>query len=121
MSTKGRHTRTIGRTRHIWLVEDLWHAASTLPIREVDPATVIDLDRDGWFGSATPTPRLVLAHMARILEADLSYPIILDVDGTILDGAHRVCKALLERRPNIRVVQFATTPPPSFVEVLERC
>lgn len=117
-STKpaGRHTRVVDGALHVWLVEDLWRASASLPVEHVDPASVIDLDRDGWFGAASVTPRRVLEHMSRILDADLDRPVILDADGTLLDGAHRACKALLLRERTIAVVRFTTTPTPSHVE-----
>jgi hypothetical protein len=49
--------------------------------------------------------------------ADLQYPIILSSDGRVMDGMHRVAKALLEGHATIRAVQFVTDPPPQFVRI----
>lgn len=51
-----------------------------------------------------------VGHMKRVLEVDLSYPIILDDEGFIMDGRHRVAKALLEGRTTISAVRFDETP-----------
>lgn len=51
-----------------------------------------------------------VGHMKRVLEVDLSYPIILDDEGFIMDGRHRVAKALLEGRTTITAVRFDETP-----------
>lgn len=51
-----------------------------------------------------------VGHMMRVMEVDLSYPIILDDEGFIMDGRHRVAKALLEGRTTIRAVRFDETP-----------
>lgn len=115
----GRHTRKVGAEKYIWTVEDLWQRSQELPIEFLDPASVIDLDRDGWFQGLTPTARLVVDHMKRILAADLNFPIILDADGSIMDGAHRACKAILLGHQTVPVVRFRETPPPTLIEKAE--
>lgn len=115
---QNQHTRVVEGVRYVWKVVDLWHLSEQLPSEEVDPNTVINLDVDGWFRGQAPTARLVLDHMRRILKADLSYPVILDKDGSIMDGAHRACKAILEGRPKILVKRFRETPPFSSSEPL---
>lgn len=109
------HRRTVHGELHEWAAGDLWELARGLEVRTVDPTQVLDLDRDGWFGSAPPTARRVLEHMRRILDADLAHPIILDADGTIMDGAHRAAKAILLGLATVSVVQFASTPPPTRI------
>jgi hypothetical protein len=53
-----------------------------------------------------------VAHMKQVLGADLSYPIILDEDGDIFDGVHRVAKALLEGVETIKAVRLENDPSP---------
>jgi hypothetical protein len=55
-----------------------------------------------------------VGHMRMVMEADLTFPIILDDTGDLMDGRHRVAKALLERLPTIKYVRFPVTPPPNF-------
>jgi len=50
-------------------------------------------------------------HMARTLEADLSYPILL-WQGEIVDGYHRVLKALLLGRTHVKARQINLMPTP---------
>lgn len=50
-------------------------------------------------------------HAMQVNEADLSYPIILSKSGAIMDGAHRVCKAILEGERTIRAVRLKEDPP----------
>ena len=88
MLKSAAHTRITDGKKHIWSVEDLWKLSSSLPIQTASPDSMIDLDREGWFSQEKPTPRLVLKHMKRILDADLDHPVILDFDGSIMDGAH---------------------------------
>jgi L-ribulose-5-phosphate 3-epimerase UlaE len=51
-------------------------------------------------------------NMQKVLDADLKYPIILDDEGYVMDGRHRLCKALLEKREYILAVRFDKTPSP---------
>jgi len=53
-------------------------------------------------------------HARLIATADLAYPIILAVDGRVMDGMHRVARALLEGRPTIAAVRFAGPIEPDF-------
>ena len=50
-----------------------------------------------------------------MLDADLAFPVILSSDGRIMDGMHRVCKALLHGHTHITAVRFAADPPPDHV------
>ena len=49
-------------------------------------------------------------HIKRVLEADLKYPIILDEEGYVMDGRHRITKALLHGKETIDFVRFEETP-----------
>ena len=62
-----------------------------------------------------PTPWGIIEHVRLIADSDLSYPIILDQAGRVMDGMHRVCKAVLEGSKEIAVVQFETDPAPDHV------
>jgi hypothetical protein len=57
------------------------------------------------------TLRDMVMHMNAVNNADLSFPIILDEDGMILDGHHRVMKALLLGEESIKVKRFEFNPP----------
>lgn len=61
------------------------------------------------------TLREMVTHIKAVLEADLSYPIILDEDGEVMDGRHRIMKAMLEGAKTIKAVRFETNPPPCRV------
>lgn len=56
-------------------------------------------------------------HMKQVRSADLRYAIILDEDGYVMDGRHRIAKALLEGKESINAVRFSETPTPDgYVE-----
>ena len=52
-----------------------------------------------------------------IEETDLRYPIILSSDGRVMDGMHRVAKALLEGQETIETVKFSQDPEPDHKDV----
>lgn len=115
---KGAHNRVLNGTKYSWNVSDLWALAAGLPVFQVDPNAIIDLEKDGWFAGKEPVLRLVLDHVRRIQDADMSFPVILDPEGSLMDGAHRVAKAILEGRQTIAAVQFPALPAPSRTEVV---
>jgi hypothetical protein len=82
--------------------------------------SVSDLDTAYWFeGSAvTPTVRNVVEHARLMLEADLSYPVILGHDGRVMDGMHRIARALLEGVPQVSAVRFQSPVEPDYHNVL---
>ncbi|MBE9582801.1 MAG: hypothetical protein IMF18_14465 [Proteobacteria bacterium] len=55
-------------------------------------------------------------HWKRANDADLSYPVILDDDGFIMDGWHRVAKALFLGLSTIKAVRFDKTPACDYIK-----
>ena len=115
-----KRSRLIPGGRAVWYTERLWALAHDLPVRTVAIEDVPELDQDCWFGSAhVPTCRAVAQHAQRIWDADLSYPIILAADGRLMDGGHRLAKALLQGKTEVRAVRFVVDPEPDYVVPLE--
>jgi hypothetical protein len=56
----------------------------------------------------------VAHHVRRALDVDTSHPIILDEAGFIMDGWHRVLRALIDGKPTIKAVRFDKTPPHDY-------
>jgi len=46
----------------------------------------------------------------RVKECSLDYPIILDDYGQVADGAHRICKAILEGKKTIKAIRLDEMP-----------
>lgn len=51
-----------------------------------------------------------VSHMRAVLSADLSKPIILSPEGFLIDGKHRVARAIHEGATHILAVRFDTEP-----------
>lgn len=54
-------------------------------------------------------------HLQRIKNADLTHPIILDDDGIICDGWHRIAKAMMDNKSTIKAIRMENMPEPSGV------
>lgn len=51
-------------------------------------------------------------HCKKVIDADLKKPIILDWNGCIADGRHRVIKAIIEGKRTIKAVRMTWKPDP---------
>ena len=98
-----------------WDVDRLVQLSSHLQRKRIPLTAIRELD-EPWAGDDEPaTWRTVLVHVRLIEEADLSYPIIVSASGAVMDGMHRVAKAVLQGRQEIDAVQFDRDPPPDYV------
>lgn len=99
-----------------WVVDRLVASSSDLPVREVALTSIGEVDSAYWFGAdgSPPTVRILVRHMQLVEGADLTFPIIFSADGLVMDGMHRVAKALLEGRTTILSVRFEVQPEPDF-------
>lgn len=90
-----------------WSVPRLIQLSKDLPVMEI-PLVHINM----YHSFESMSMRDFIGHMKSVLSADLSYPIILDEDGDIMDGRHRLMKALLDGRETIKAVRFESNPSP---------
>lgn len=101
---------TIGKQK--WSVVRLIELSKSLPVYEVDiHAIYMDM-------ALTSDWRLkdMATHFKAVMKADLSFPIILDQDGSLMDGRHRIVKALVEGAKTIKFVRFEKNPPADITE-----
>lgn len=102
----------IDNALHVWDVERLWSLSSTLSPTMRAIADFAELDENCWFlDSHPPTLRNVVQHFRRMQETDVVFPIILSAEGRIMDGAHRLARAVCLGEVTVMVVQFDVTPP----------
>jgi hypothetical protein len=76
-------------------------------MRELDEEWGSDTEKHTW--------RELIKHVALIEAADLSYPIILSAAGEVMDGMHRIVRAVLRGDADITAVQFEEDPEPDHV------
>ena len=113
----GTHSYPMPHGRYVWRSERLWLLTKDLPVKRVSIDRITEFDQNCWFraGSA-PTCRDIAKHAKRIIDADLSYPIILAADGHLMDGGHRIAKVWLSGAMEIDAVQFEVDPEPDWIE-----
>ena len=97
-----------------WDVDRLIALSRDFPRRHVLLSAIRELD-ETWSRSERPTWRALVGHADLINNADYSYPIILAADGRVMDGMHRVARALLHGKHQIEAVQFEQDPEPDFI------
>ncbi|WP_333587904.1 hypothetical protein [Phenylobacterium sp.] len=111
-----KHGRTVPGGRGYWRTQRLWALAADLPVIDVPIADIVEFDLDCWFqGRHTPSVRAVAEHARRIFNADLAYPVILNAEGKLMDGGHRLARAWMEGLTEIKAVRFPVTPAPDWV------
>lgn len=58
----------------------------------------------------------VVNEINRVQDADLTKPIIISACGVLMDGRHRVLKAMLKGKKTIKAVQFSSNPKEDYCE-----
>ena len=99
-----------------WDVGRLMELSKDLPTEEVELASITEVDTVYWFDGELerPTVRNVIDHVRLIEAVDPSKPIILSADGRVMDGMHRVARALLDDQASISAVRFEVDPDPDY-------
>lgn len=103
----------------IWDVRRLVDLACDLDTVNVPLSNIRELDEPYWFGAASgaPTCRAIATHMEMVRASDPGFPILLCAEGRVMDGMHRVVKALIEGHETILSKRFPTTPRHDFCNV----
>ncbi len=99
-----------------WDVDRLIRLSTDLPVKSVPVAEIREIDSVYWFDDwHRPTVRNVVEHWQLMQEADRTYPIILGPDGRVMDGMHRIARALVEQREAIDAVRFPVLPAADYL------
>lgn len=96
--------------RHSWSVARLFTLSKPLPVMDI-PLAHLNI----YHQYEKLTLRDMVMHMRAVNDADLKTPIILDEDGEIMDGRHRIMKALLTGAKTIKAVRFESNPSPDQI------
>lgn len=108
-----------GEHLYFWKAETLWRLSETMPVEHV-PLDSFDWTNENFqFDNRLVLWREFGDHARRILAADLQYPIVINADGDIMDGMHRILKCYVFGLPTVKAVRFAVTPPPDMVVPVE--
>ena len=116
---KQYHFRPSKQGYYAWDVDRLVALTKNFKHQRVKLDSIREIDENFWVGDKDdePTYRAIVEHARLIQEADLAFPIILSSDGRVMDGMHRVAKALLEGCETIEAVKFSQDPEPDYEDV----
>jgi len=99
-----------------WDVDRLIPLSQELPIEQVAISSIEEIDSVYWFDAThKPTVRRVVEHARLIEEVDISDPILLGPDGRVMDGMHRIARALLDGRNTIAARRFPELPEADYL------
>lgn len=93
--------------KHSWSVARLFELSRDFKVMEI-PLNHLNI----YNKYSNLTLRDMVMHFNATKQADLNFPIILDEDGELMDGRHRIMKALMEERKTIKAVRFDENPEP---------
>ena len=115
---KQYHLRRSDRGLLAWDVDTLVALSAKVPVEELPLSAIGEIDEDWWFAHGqVPTVRAVVEHVQLMRDCDLTYPILVDADGRVMDGMHRIARALSEGRTSVLARRLPELPEPDFVGV----
>jgi hypothetical protein len=105
-----------GVNENVLYAQAVQRLTKNFPVTVVALDVIPDVDTDYWFryGPVLPTARRIVEHVRLIQEVDMSHPVILGADGRLMDGMHRVARALLDGATTISAIQFHVDPEPDY-------
>lgn len=78
--------------------------------RGIKPETVslrhLMIDMMPWENGGISSIDRLIYHLVRIENADTSIPVIMGWDGYVMDGWHRIAKAIMEGKKSIKAYRF---------------
>ena len=111
------HIRQVGEDTHVWDVNRLLRLHANVPTQAVALSQIAEIQQAYWFPNTHPSSADIVEHMRLVEAADLAYPILMDAEGKLMDGMHRVAKALLAGHSHIHAQLLPQTPAPDFINV----
>lgn len=98
--------------KKVWKVVTLIEASKDLPVEEMPVSGINSYN----LLPEMKTMKAFVAKIKKVQNVDLSYPIILDEEGYVMDGRHRIAKAMLNDEKTIKFVRFDVTPYADYIK-----
>jgi len=108
------HTHVFSTAEHTWTVSRLWELAEGLPIEVIPIKGIQHLDEMMW--ETHMNLQMFVNHAIRVDDANLWYPILIHPNGWVMDGYHRIAKAMKLGLESILAVRFVEEPEPDQEE-----
>lgn len=106
-------TQTITVRNRQYNVHEAIRLAADIPVREMD---IADLNIQ-YPASCDNTLRSFVEHTIAVEQADTSYPVLMNENGYIIDGLHRLARLLVTGEKTIRFQRFESDPKSCYTEV----
>jgi len=102
-----------------WDVSRLIDLSAELPVFQLSLDKIAELDELWWFQGEDdrPTPRAIGNHVRLMVQADTDFPVIVCPQGRVMDGMHRILKALTSGGDSVKAVQLPQMPDPDYTDV----
>jgi hypothetical protein len=115
---KKYHIRNVGGDTLIWEVDKLVKLSEHYLPKEILIESLDEIDENYWFnGDDIPSAREIAKHIEYAKKTSFKYPVILSSDGRVMEGMHRILKALMSGKDTIKAVQFLEDPEPDHKNV----
>lgn len=113
------HFRPSKNGFYAWKISRLIELTKNLDPVEIQLADIRELDEPYWFGAPgnVPTCRLIAGHAKQIEEVDLDYPVIMCPESRVMDGMHRIARALNSGRKSVSAYVLPSLPDPDYEDV----
>jgi len=102
----------VEHTGNVWKVETLINASAKLSVFKFYLDKISLEYPIAWH---LTNIRDIINHFNRIDNANLRTPIILRPDGRVMNGWHRIIKAMAQNKKYVLAKQFTESPPPDFI------
>lgn len=100
-----------------WEDATLWVAAKGKPIVELGIEELSKMPFCGW---NSQTLKDIANEYMAVMSADIRFPILVTTDNIVMDGCHRIVKAILEGKTSIEAIVLDVTstdfPSPDYDE-----
>jgi hypothetical protein len=99
-----------------WDADRLISLSRGLPAHAVAVNSVREAGTACWSDGSTAAPaaRAVVEHARLMPDADVSFPVIPGPGGRVMDGMHRIARAMPDGSREISAVRFLTPPEPGY-------
>jgi hypothetical protein len=98
-------------------VDRLIVLVASQPVERLSLDQIAELDTDYWFSHGSPpTVRSIAEHFRLMTEVDLRFPIVVDPWGGVMDGMHRVARAMAEGKDEVAAKRLAVMPEPDYLD-----
>lgn len=96
------------RDNNVWRAETLYlfAKAKEYPVMDL-PLWAVDLSDEPF---ESRNLKQFIENVKRVNDCSLEYPVILDDNGQIADGYHRLCKAILNGDETIKAIRLEEMP-----------